>query len=323
MNAVLRTTVLTALAPIAWGTTFLVTTELLPPDRPLTASLLRALPAGLLALLIAQCLPHGHWWWRSLVLGTLNIGAFFPLLFLAAERLPGGAAATLGAVQPLLVTLLVVVVLSERLCRWRLLWGGLGVVGVGMVVLGPAAALDGLGVVAGLAGAVCMAFGVVLTKRWGRPDGVGPVGYAGWQLAAGGVVLLLPAILVEGPPTGLDAGAVLGHLWLGLVGGLVAYGLWFDGLRRLPVTATALLGLLSPLTAALMGVVVLGQVFTWTQLGGYGLALAALVAGQLEPRRRGPSLTSPPAESGRGCLAGGRRSILWEAHRPPGPATLP
>ena len=89
-----------------WGTTYLVTTELLPPHRPLLAALLRALPAGLLLVAITRTLPRGSWWWRSLVLGTLNIGAFNALLFVGAYRLPGGVAATVGAIQPLLVALL-------------------------------------------------------------------------------------------------------------------------------------------------------------------------------------------------------------------------
>ncbi|MFD0891591.1 EamA family transporter, partial [Streptosporangium algeriense] len=90
-------TVLTALAPLVWGTTYVVTTELLPRGHPLFAGLLRALPAGLLALAITRTLPKGAWWGRATVLGVLNIGLFLPLLFVAAERLPGGVAATLGA----------------------------------------------------------------------------------------------------------------------------------------------------------------------------------------------------------------------------------
>ena len=74
---------------MAWGTTYLVTTEMLPPGRPLTAAVLRALPAGLLLLAVTRTLPPGSWWWRSAILGTLNIGAFFAFLFIAAYRLPG------------------------------------------------------------------------------------------------------------------------------------------------------------------------------------------------------------------------------------------
>ena len=78
-----------AVAPIVWGTTYAVTTELLPVGRPLLAGALRALPAGLVLLAIGRRLPEGVWWWRSAVLGTLNIGAFFALLFVAAGRLDG------------------------------------------------------------------------------------------------------------------------------------------------------------------------------------------------------------------------------------------
>ena len=70
---------LTAFAPAAWGTTYIVTTELLPPDRPLLAAALRALPAGLALAALSRRRPSGVWWWRAGVLGALNIGAFFAL----------------------------------------------------------------------------------------------------------------------------------------------------------------------------------------------------------------------------------------------------
>jgi probable blue pigment (indigoidine) exporter len=285
-------TVLTAMAPVVWGTTYIVTTELLPAGHPMFAALTRALPAGLLALLLSRAVPRGRWWWKALVLGTLNIGAFFPLLFLSAERLPGGVAATLGAVQPIIVAFLAVAILGERLSRSRVGWGVVGVIGVGLVVLGPRATLDPVGVLAGFAGAASMGLGVTLTKRWGRPAGVSAIGLAGWQLTAGGLVLLVPTLLIEGVPARIDPGAVAGYLWLGLIGGLLAYTVWFAGIRRLPVTATALLGLLSPLMAAALGVVVLDQVLTPVQLTGFALALVALVAGQLVPGGR-TGQTSP------------------------------
>lgn len=276
----------TAVAPAVWGTTYIVTTELLPPDHPLFAALMRALPAGLLGLLIARRLPRGAWWWKAGVLGTLNIGLFFPLLFVAAERLPGGVAATLGATQPILVTFLAMLLLSERLSRWRLGWGVAGMLGVSMVVLGPGAILDPTGVIAGIAGAAAMGTGVVLTKRWGRPEDVSAVGFAGWQLTAGGLILLVPALMIDGIPDHVDAPGIAGYLWLGLIGGLGAYTLWFTGIRSLPVTATALLGLLSPLVAAALGAHLADETLNPIQLTGFALALAALAAGQLTPPPR-------------------------------------
>lgn len=279
-------TIATAIAPALWGTTYIVTTRLLPDGHPLFAALLRSLPAGLIALLIARQLPNGSWWWKSFVLGTLNMGAFFPLLFLAAQHLPGGVAATLGAAQPIVVAYLAVSILHEKLSTWRIIWGIAGVVGVALVVLGPGAGLDPIGVLAGLGGALSMGTGVVLTKKWGRPQGVTAIGLAGWQLTAAGIVLLLPAILVDGIPTGVDAAAVIGYSWLGLVGALLAYSLWFSGIRKLPVTATALLGLLSPLVAALLGAALAGEAFTGVQVLGFVVALLAMTAGQLPPPRK-------------------------------------
>lgn len=278
------TTASTALAPAVWGTTYLVTTELLPAGHPLFAATVRALPAGLVAVLLTRALPQGRWWWRAFALGALNIGAFFPLLFVAAERLPGGVAAILGAVQPLCTLGLAVAVLGEAPAWRRAAWGLVGVVGVALVVLGPGAALDPLGVVAGLGGAASMSMGIVLTKKWGRPPGVGAMGFAGWQLTAGGLVLCVPCLLLEGAPATIDLPGVAGYTWLGLIGGLVAYTLWFRGIGALPVTAAALLPLVSPLVATLLGALVGGERLTAVQATGLALALIALVAGQLPAR---------------------------------------
>lgn len=270
----------TTLAPMVWGTTYLVTTELLPPGHPLFAGLLRALPAGLVLLLVLRRLPRGVWWWRALVLGALNVGFFFPLLFVAAERLPGGVAATVGALQPLLVLALALPVLGERPTLARAAWALTGAAGVALVVLGPTARLDGLGLLAGVGGALSMAAGLVLTRRWGRPAGVSSPVLVSWLLTAGGLVLLPATFLVEGAPPAIDGAAASGYLWLGAVGGLAAYLLWFRGVGRLPVSSTALLGLLSPVVAALAGWLVLGEALRPVQLAGFALALTAIVGGQ-------------------------------------------
>ncbi len=279
-------TALTAIVPMVWGTTYIVTTHMLPEGHPLFAAMMRSLPAGLIALLIARQLPRGSWWWKSLVLGTLNMGAFFPLLFLAAQELPGGVAATLGAAQPIVIAFLAVAILHEKLSTWRVFWGVLGMTGVALVVLGPDAAMSPIGILAGLAGAASMGTGVVLTKKWGRPEGVSPIGLAGWQLTAAGLVLLLPASLIDGVPPDIDGTAWLGYAWLGIIGALITYTIWFAGIRRLPVTATALLGLLSPLVAALLGAAIAGEALTLVQLLGFALALIAMVAGQLPPPKQ-------------------------------------
>ena len=78
-----------ALAPMIFGTTYLLTTQFLPPGRPLLAALMRSLPTGLV-LIIGTRLPDRRWLGRFFVLSVLYCSALFPLLFLAAYRLPGG-----------------------------------------------------------------------------------------------------------------------------------------------------------------------------------------------------------------------------------------
>ncbi|NCT90535.1 EamA family transporter [Cellulomonas sp. APG4] len=284
----------TAVAPMAWGTTFLVTTELLPPDRPLLAATLRALPAGLLLTAVMRRLPRGEWWWKAAVLGVLNIGAFFALLFVSAYRLPGGVAAVLGAVGPLVVAALSVPLLGARLRLTSLVLGVAGAAGVALVVLGATARLDLVGVLAGVAATTSSAAGIVLTKRWGRP--VPLLAFTGWQLAAGGLVLVPLTLLVEGPPPALTTANLAGFAYLGAVGTALAYTLWLRGIQLLPAENVSFLGLVSPLVAATVGWLVLGQALTPLQLVGVAVALASILLAQLPPRVARPVPASVPAE---------------------------
>jgi probable blue pigment (indigoidine) exporter len=287
---------LTALTPLTWGSTYAVTTEFLPPGRPLFTATMRALPAGLALLAVTRVLPRGAWVWRAAVLGLLNIGAFFPLLFLAAYRLPGGVAAVLGAVGPLFALALAAALLAERPTPRKLLAALTGVFGVGLVVLRGDAHLDLIGVLAGLAGAASMSAGTVLTKRWGRPGGVGPLALTAWQLTAGGLLLVPVGLLIEGPPPALDRGAVLGYLYLGAIGTALAYWLWFRGISRLPATSVSFLALLSPLSAAVIGWAALGQALSPLQVLGMALAFGGTLAGQAPARTRPPAVPGRPAK---------------------------
>lgn len=283
-----------ALAPAAWGTTYLVTTQLLPEGRPLLLAALRALPAGLLLLMIGRKLPRGRWWGRAAVLGMLNIGLFFPLTFVGAYRLPGGVAATIGAIQPLLVAGLSIGVLRVRPGRRALLAGLVGVGGVALLVLKSGAELDGLGIAAMVTAIGLMAMGTVLTRRWGRPEGATMVDLTAWQLLAGSVFLVPLAALVEGAPPALSASNLAGFAYLGLFSTAVGYVLWFRGIDRLGAGPASFLGLINPVVATVGGLVVLGQTLTPWQVLGLVLALGAMLIGQA-PARRGAAANPAPA----------------------------
>lgn len=279
---------LTALAPAIWGSTYIVTTGLLPQGYPLTVAMLRALPAGLLLLAIVRQLPSGRWWPRVFVLGGLNFTFFWAMLFVSAYRLPGGVAATVGAIQPLIVIGLARLVIGTPMRRAVVLAAAGGLLGVALLVLTPKAALDPVGVAAGLAGAASMAAGTVLSRHWRPP--VSSLTFTAWQLTAGGIMLVPLALLLEPALPSLTLANYLGFVHLGLIGGALTYLVWFWGLARLEPSAVASLGFLSPLVATLLGWTLLGQNLSPLQMLGFVAVLVSVWSAQWASR-------PPPAVS--------------------------
>jgi probable blue pigment (indigoidine) exporter len=252
----------------------------------------RALPAGLaiVAAIAATrgraALPSGSWWWRSAILGVLNIGLFFPLLFVAAYLLPGGIAAVAGAVGPFVVAALAYPLLRLTPSGRTILAGLAGLLGVALVVARPGAALDPVGLAAAAGGMLSMSLGTVLGRRWGTPP-AGLLPLTGWQLTAGGLLLAPLTLAVEGLPDALTPGNVAGFGYLSVAGAIVAYTLWLRGVVRLAPTQASMLSLISPVVATILGWLVLAQALGPVQLVGAGLTLGAVAAGATaRPRPR-------------------------------------
>lgn len=224
------------------------------------------------------------WWWRAAVLGSLNIGLFFALLFIAAYRLPGGVAAVLGALAPFVVAAFAFALLGERPARRALVAGAIGVAGVALLVLRSTVVLDPIGLAAAAGGMVTMSLGTVLGRRWGIPDGFGHrttalLALTGWQLTVGGLLLLPVAFVIEGAPPTFTVVNLAGLGYLSIAGTALAYFLWFRGVTALAPTRVTLLALLSPVVAAALGWVVLGQGLSAGQLLGAAAVLGAVLLG--------------------------------------------
>lgn len=281
-----RDLILSAIAPAIWGSTYMVTTQFLPAGYPMTAAMLRALPAGVLLLMVTRELPRGRWIIRSLVLGALNFTIFWWLLFVAAYHLPGGLAATLGAVQPLIVLGLSKLLLDQDVRPVAVAASIGGVLGVGLLVLTSDAVLDWTGILAALAGAISMAFGTVLSRKFQAP--VPALTFTAWQLTAGGLLLLPLTLATEPALPRLDARAAFGFVWLSLIGGAVTYYLWFRGIARLGPARIAPLGLFSPIAATALGVVFLDEKLSAAQVVGAMLVLVSVWLSQQAQKNAPP-----------------------------------
>lgn len=295
-----RDVLLTALAPVIWGSTYIVASQLLPPDRPFTAALIRVLPAGLLLLLLTRRWPARRDGWRLLVLSALNIGVFQALLFVAAYRLPGGLAAVLGSVQPLVVMALAWAVDRRAPALLTLAAAVVGIAGMAVLLLSPQTVFEPVGIAAALLGAVCMATGMWLTRRW-RLD-LPVLALTGWQLAIGGLMLAPVAWLADAPLPPLSATQILAYAYLCLAGAVLAYAIFFRGVARLPVVAVASLGLLSPLTAVVLGWLLLSQAMTGMALAGLALVLLSVLVVQW-------TTAGPAARPGNAAPAAGRPRV--------------
>lgn len=276
--------VLTAVAPAIWGTTFIVTTELLPPDRPFSLAAVRALPAGLLLIALTRELPRFEWLAKLLVLSLLNFGVFWSLFFVAAYRLPGGVAATLSALQPLVVIALAFIWLGERV-RWGAVVSACtGFFGVALLLTGGDIGLDAIGVAAALGSAGISACGMVLLRRWRLEAST--LTLTAWQLAAAGLVLLPVAYFVEGLPLSLSPVNVAGFVWMGVVGTAFAYALWFRGILQLGPSSVSLLSMVSPVTASLLAWVVLDEGLTPLETAGMVIIFLSVWAGHRAWRQK-------------------------------------
>lgn len=296
--------VITAVAPIAWGANYVVTRQLLPVDAPLWGSAIRALPAGLVLLAVARVLPRGVWWWRSAVLGTLNVGAFFLLVYVAAQLLPSSVAASVMALAPLTMAGFAWLWVAEK-PTGRVLGGALaGIVGVLLLVGGATGTIDPAGVAASGAALVLSSAGAVLSKRWS--DGTPLVALTAWQLVLGGLVLLAVAVAVEGAPPAVNARGAAGFAFTTLLATALANLCWFGGLTHLRAATVGVIGLLNPVTGVLLGALVAHETFTAEQVAGIALVLAGILATSQAPKRRLPVQPEPqplPAPDHEGVLA--------------------
>ncbi|MFB6602414.1 DMT family transporter [Streptomyces noursei] len=303
MEGNLRWGVVTAVAPVAWGANYYVTHEFLPDGHPLYGAAIRALPAGLLLLAVGRRLPRGAWWWRSLVLGVLNMGGFFALVYVAAQRLPTSLASVVMALSPLAMALIAWGLLGERPRAGHLVGAAVGAGGVGLMLLTATTAVDPVGVLASVGAMAMSSLGYVLAKRWSAGgDGaeVDVLASTAWQLVAGGLLLLPFAVVVEGAPPVLDGRAVLGFGYVTVVATAVAFAAWFAGLRRLPAATVGLIGLLNPVTGVLLGTALSGEALGGREACGLVLVLCGVFLGRPGGKPGGKGEKAGAAVKGRG-----------------------
>ena len=254
-------------------------------------------PTGRLALLL-------------LLHGLVGVAALQWTYFVAIDRLPVGLALLLEYQAPLLVVLWARFVQHEAVRRRVWLGLGLALVGLSMAtgLLSGQLAFDPLGLLAGLAAAVCFAT-YFLVGEHGVAE-IAPLRVVLWSFWVATVAMnvaspvwALPPGLLEGDTSllGRLAGVVvpvaLLVCWVVVPGTLVPFGVEIMALRHLPAATVTMVAMLEPIGVAALGWVWFGEELGLVAGVGCALVLVGIIAAQTgrapHPTPEPPHLAGP------------------------------
>jgi DME family drug/metabolite transporter len=251
-------------AAMLWGTTG--TTQAFAPEgaSPLTVGAMRLLVGGFGLLLVAfftRSFVQGEKWdIKSAVLGILSVAAY-QVTFFNAVLSAGVAVGTMVAISsaPVSAGILSKIILKEELSRKWFIATFLAIIGCGFLIFSGgtgAKAVSFSGILyalgAGLSYALYTLYGKILlsTKRENAVVAV---------LFFGGAVVLSPLLFFNDVSWVSTNKGIITMTHLGLFATTLSYIFFARGLKTVPVSKTATLSLAEPLTAAVLGILVLGE----------------------------------------------------------------
>ena len=279
-----QTWLLLILLSVLWGASFFFAGVALRELPPTTVAFVRVVLAAALLFPFFKfrggILPSSlAGWMPFFIMGLFNNIIPFSLIFAGQLRITSGLASVLNATTPLFTVLVLAGFGDERLIARRIAGVLIGLVGV-IVLRGPGivqSESQTIGVLLCLGGALSYAF----SGLWGRRNliGVAPLTSSASQLITSSVAMAIIAALVDRPWQLPMPGAAT---WAALIGlaalsTSLAYIVFFTILARSGATNVMLVTLLIPVTAILLGVLVLGEPLTAREVAGAFIIASALL----------------------------------------------
>jgi len=272
-----------AVASVGRGLNFPIMKHLLTEWPPLSSRGLCGI-VGAAALASIACAKQQQlsvprrMWLRLLLVSTLQIGGWIAFMGLAFLWLSASEAAVLGISIPVWVAFVAWPVLGERLSPLRAI--SLLVALAGIVVLiggnGLEASVEKLpGILCALAGAVCVAFGTVLTKHF--PLAMPPLSLAAWQLGLGCLPIAIIGLAVEHPQLAdLTTIGWASMLYMTAIQFCLCYVCWFAALERLPAATASIGTLLVPVVGVLAAAAMLHEPLGLREIGALVVTLGGV-----------------------------------------------
>jgi drug/metabolite transporter (DMT)-like permease len=272
---------LLGLLSILWGGSFFFNGVVLKELPPLTVVFLRVTLAAIMLLrLYGVRFPDSLSGWAPFIaIGLLNNVLPFSLIVTGQTYIPSGLASILNATTPLFTVVVMAVAGEEKLHARRIAGVIAGLVGV-IILHGDGFGFEsgqGLGILLCLAAAFSYGLSALLARR--LLSNSPPLGTATFQMLASAAMMTVVAGLVERPWQLPMPGATT---WLAVIGlaalsTALAYIVFFQILRRSGATNVMLVTLLIPVTAILLGVLVLGEQISLREIAGALVIGSALI----------------------------------------------
>ncbi|NOH26919.1 DMT family transporter [Vibrio mediterranei] len=267
-----------------WGTTYAVTKFTLPDWPPILLGALRALPAGLLLLLVKPTLPKKGEWQVLLTLGLINIATFFGLIFVMAQTLPS-AISGVGMVSVPVFAMLYQWLVKKHRPSWSQALSGLALVSLAFFLFSPGSiSLNPIGLGAMLAAIMCIVAGSSITKSLGTRIHWWTI--LTWQLILGGAILAIASGFhaAIAPETyvsvieNFDGRNLFGLSWVVGLNTALSYGMYVWLLQRMTVVDFTFGGIANPIAGIVCGLMLLGESFTHSQyLLMMGMIITSLI----------------------------------------------
>ncbi len=282
-----------ALLVLFWGSAFAIAKVGLGYSPPVLFAAFRCLTGGL-AMVVAAVLWEGspnlrRDWPVFLLLTVFNVVLFIGLQTYAIATLPSGTSAVLVYLQPILVGLLAWPILGETLTGAKVVGLLLGFTGILVVsagsVTGAAEDLSPLGVVIGIASALCWALGTVYFKKYERR--VSTLWAVAMPFLVGGLFLFALGLYVDswGEIT-WNGTFIVSMLYSGLIGLALAWAIWFALVRAGEASRVSSYIFAVPLTAVVIGFIFLGEPLGYPLVVGAAFVVLGIYLVNREPQSK-------------------------------------
>ncbi|MES2819630.1 MAG: DMT family transporter [Pseudomonadota bacterium] len=275
---------------VIWGGTFVAGRFLSVDMPPLLVASLRFVLASLALLLfllaarIPFAVPTARQFLQLLVLGFFGIFFYNLCFFYGLHYVNASRASLIVALNPAVIALVAFLVFKERLSAPRMLGIAFCLVGAGLVIVSRDARVFQAASDAWLGDALilgCVA-GWVIYSLFSRnlSKALGPLHTVTYSIWLG--TLMLCCATYAQLDIGFDALArislaqMLSLLYLGVFGSAIAYVWYYDGIRQIGATRSGAFIALNPLTAVLLGALLLGEHLSVPMCGGGVLIVAGL-----------------------------------------------